>query len=335
MGRLVRWITATLACVLGVAAVTAAITACYAKAELLDTDGFVARADAIAEDQDVQDEIAGLLTAKIEAALDISSLTAQADSWLGTNGAPAEVQALLDSAASSLHDYIQDEVESFIGSDAYRKVWDAAVSDAHSSLIAALEGDTGGTLAVEGQTLVLNLGPAVANVKDRLVADGFDLAADIPAVTAQVVLADSDQLPELQRQVDRANWAATWLPWIGLGLLILAFALAPRRWVTALIAGILGAVLAGAALWGLAEGRTLFLDRAQDAAYAPVTYAAFTDDLRDAYVAMLVVALVLAVLAVLMLFLRRKRTAELLGLISRLSRSTSGGRAPQRRRRPP
>jgi hypothetical protein len=115
-------------------------------------------------------------------------------------------------------------------------------------------------------------------------------------------------VPELQSYVDWLNWAADWLPWIALVLLVVAFVLIPRRWIAALVTGALGAVLAGAALWAIGEGRTAFVSRARDAAFAPVTYDAFTDQLTATYVVMLGIALVLALVSVGALLLRRKRT---------------------------
>jgi hypothetical protein len=171
----------------------------------------------------------------------------------------------------------------------------------------ALEGDNAGSIQAEGTTLTLDLGKIVAIVKETMVESDVALAEDIPAVEADYVLVDSEQVPELQRTVDQLDWAADWLPWLALGLLVIAFVLVPRRWVAALVVGVLGAVLAGVALWSIGEGKTLFVARARDAAFAPVTYDAFTDQLKATYVVMLVIAVLLALVAVGALFMRRKR----------------------------
>jgi flagellar basal body-associated protein FliL len=305
--HLVRWILALLACVLAVVAVTGAVAAYYARLELLDTDRFTGRTANIAEDEQVQQGIAALTTKEIEKALDVEQIAAQANSWIGSETAPALVEDLVASAVETLQGYIENEVNAFVASPQFLEVWDAAVREAHSSLVSALEGDNAGSIQAEGTTLTLDLGKIVAIVKERMVESDVALAEDIPAVEADYVLVDSEQVPELQRTVDRLDWAADWLPWIALGLLVIAFVLIPRRWVAALVVGVLGVVLAGVALWSIGEGKTLFVARARDAAFAPVTYDAFTDQLKATYVVMLVIALVLALVAVGALFLRRKR----------------------------
>jgi len=306
--RLVRWVVGLLACVLAVAAVTGAVAAYYARLELLDTDRFTELTSHIAEDEQVQAGIASLITEQIDAALDVDKIAADANAWLGAETPPAAVESLVDSAVETLKGYIANEVETFVASPQFLEVWDAAVSEAHRSLVSALEGENGGALKAEGDTLTLDLGRVAALVKERMVKSGVELAGDLPEVEADYVLVESEQVPELQSQVDRLNWAADWLPWIALGLLVVAFALVPRRWIAALVVGALGVVLAGAALWAIEEGRTVFVSRARDAAFAPVTYDAFTDRLTATYLVMLVIALVLALLAVGALLLRRKRT---------------------------
>jgi hypothetical protein len=259
------------------------------------------------EDEQVQQGIAALTTKEIEKALDVEQIAAQANSWIGSETAPALVEDLVASAVETLQGYIENEVNAFVASPQFLEVWDAAVREAHSSLVSALEGDNAGSIQAEGTTLTLDLGKIVAIVKETMVESDVALAEDIPAVEADYVLVDSEQVPELQRTVDQLDWAADWLPWLALGLLVIAFVLVPRRWVAALVVGVLGAVLAGVALWSIGEGKTLFVARARDAAFAPVTYDAFTDQLKATYVVMLVIAVLLALVAVGALFMRRKR----------------------------
>ncbi|MFG3340002.1 hypothetical protein [Glycomyces sp. NPDC048151] len=306
--HLVRGIVGLLACVLAVVAVTGAVAAYYARLELLDTDRFTELTANIAEDPDVQAGIASLITAQIDSALDTDQIEAEADAWIGSSVAPDAIESLVDSAVETLKAYIASEVDKFVASPQFIEVWDAAVHEAHSGLVSALEGENTGALQVDGDTLVVDLGQVVTIVKDRMVANGVELASEIPDVDAQYVLVDSEQVPELQTYVDRLNWAADWLPWIALGLLVVGFLVIPRRWVGALVVGVLGAVLAGGSLWGLAEGKTLFVSRARDAAFAPVTYDAFTDQLRNTYLVMLGVSVLVVLVAVGVLFLRRRRS---------------------------
>jgi hypothetical protein len=309
VGRVVRWIVAMLVCVLAVVAVTGAVAAYYARLELLDTQQFTDRTAVIAEDEEVQANVSKLVSAKIIDAIDVDRITQEASGWVGVEDPPEAIRELVASAAESIKGYIESEVDEFVASPAFVEVWNTAVSEAHSSLVSALRGENSGALTADGNTLTLDLGRVVEVVKERLVEADFTLAADVPAVEAEYVLLDSEQVPQLQRDTDRLEWAADWLPWIALALLIIAFVLAPRRWVAALVVGVLGAILAGGAIWALGEGRTVFVNRAHDAAFAPLTYDAFTDSLRSTYTWMLVIAAALAVMAAAILFLRRRKAA--------------------------
>lgn len=305
--RLLRWIAAMLACVLAVVAVTVAVAAFYARLELLDTDRFTDRTAVIAEDEQVRAAIADLVTETIADAVDFERIAGEAIGSVRGEDPPAAVEDLIASAAEAMRERIAQEVTAFVASQAYLDIWDAAVREAHASLVSALRGENAGAVLAEGDTLALDLGRVVAVVKERLVEADFAPAAHIPQVEAQYVLVESEQVPELQRYVEQLEWAATWLPWIGLALLAAAFALAPRRPIAALVVGGLGAVLAIGALWGLAEGRARFVARAEDASFAPLTYDAFTSGLRWAYIEMLAVGAVLAVVAALVMRKRRGR----------------------------
>jgi hypothetical protein len=307
VGRVARWVVAMLACVLAVAAATGAVAAHYAQRELLDTERFTGRTAVIAEDEEVQARIAALVTGRIEDAIDVEAVARAANAWIGEETAPALVEQLVASAAESLRARIENEVNAFVASPRFLEVWDAAVAEAHASLVSALRGENAGAVVADGNVLTLDLGRVVEVVKERLVEADFAFAADIPAVEAQYVLVESEQVPELQRDTRLLEWGAAWLPWIALGLLVAAFVLAPRRWVALLVVGALGAVMAGGALIGLAAGRSMFVDRADDASYAPLTWDAFTEGLRSSYQTMLAVAAVLAVVAAIALFLRRRK----------------------------
>ncbi|SDE31540.1 hypothetical protein [Glycomyces harbinensis] len=307
VGRIARWVAAMLLCVLAVVAVTGAITAYYAKLELFDTDRFTVKTEAIAEDPQVQARIASLVTAQIEDAIDVEAIARSANSWIGEETAPALVEQLVASAAETMRAYIETEVNEFVASPRFLEVWEAAVAEAHASLISALRGENAGSVVADGNVLSLDLGRVVALVKERLVEADFAYAAEIPEIEAEYVLVESEQVPQLQRDAERLEWAATWLPWIALALLVLAFVIAPRRWAALLVIGALGAAMAGGALIGLAAGRTLFIERAEDASFAPVTWDAFTDGLRSSYLLMLIAGVVAAVAAVIVLFLRRKK----------------------------
>jgi hypothetical protein len=307
IGRAIRWVVAMLTCVLAAVAITGAVAAYYARLELLDTQQFTERVSPVAEDEQVQQAVATMVTEKINDALDVDAIAQQATGWASVEDAPPMIQELIASAVESVRGYVESEVEDFVASPAFQEVWDTAVSEAHASLVSALQGDNSGALTVDGDTLTLDLGQTVEIVKEKLVENDFALAAEIPPIEADYVLLDSEQVPELQRDTERLEWAADWLPWIALALLVVTFVLAPRRWWAALVLGVLSAAMAVGALIAISMGRTLFANRARDAQVAPKTYDAFTEDLQWAYLIMIAAAVLLIVVALLAIMMQRRR----------------------------
>src|SRR6185369_4564586 len=77
-----------------------------------------------------------------------------------------------------------------------------------------------GAVVSSGDTISINLGPLLEQVKARLVADGFGLASKIPEVSTQFTVFESSKLPKLRSTVRLLNDVATWLPWITLAIIV-------------------------------------------------------------------------------------------------------------------
>ena len=83
--------------------------------------------------------------------------------------------------------------DSFLDSSAAQTLWEDANRVAHSSLLRLLEGDDSGALTAEDGAVVLDLGPMIARVEQRL---GFSIRPT--GAQGRIVLMQSDQLAAAQ-----------------------------------------------------------------------------------------------------------------------------------------
>ena len=94
-------------------------------------------------------------------------------------------------------------------SDAFADAWVAANRAAHEELVAALTGDTSGSITVENDTVSVNMAAFIATVKERLVDRGFTLAERIPEVDASFVLFQSADIVRARaRSTSWTRWGS-------------------------------------------------------------------------------------------------------------------------------
>ena len=99
-----------------------------------------------------------------------------------------------------------------VASDAFADAWVTANRAAHSALVAALTGETGEGITIENDTVSINLGPIIQEVKQRLIDRGFDLASRIPNVNPSFVLVQSDYIAQARGAFNLLNAIGNWLP---------------------------------------------------------------------------------------------------------------------------
>jgi hypothetical protein len=139
-------------------------------------------------------------------------------------------------------------------------VWERVNTVAHQQLVKLLEGNEGGAVSAQGNTVTLNLAPVIDQVKSRLVAEGFTLAERIPTVNKSFVLVQSDAVTRGQTAYRLLNTLGVWLPVIALVLFAGGVLLAGDR-RRAVVRGSLG-VAAAVLVFGvlLAVARIAYLD---------------------------------------------------------------------------
>ncbi|GHS86303.1 hypothetical protein AGMMS50218_05980 [Actinomycetota bacterium] len=244
--------TAVALVILGALLAPLALVAGWTRAEVTDTDRYLATVSGLAADPAVQRVVSAEVTRVVLDRLDAQALTTAALDGLGidslTPRAQAGLRALQAPLTAAVETFVRDTVTRIVGSDAFAAAWTQANRVAHAQLFAVLRSDPGSALELgaDGE-LRLRLGPVVDEVRTQLVAAGFALAASIPAVDASVPLLTSPELVRARSAYALLDLLHTWLLWGAVGSLLLAVLIAPRRRVALLRVGV--AVLVVTALW--------------------------------------------------------------------------------------
>jgi hypothetical protein len=245
-GRRSPWWRASSALLIVLACVLAplSVTAVWASTQVSDTDAYVETVAPLADDPAVQSAVAREVTAAIFANLDVEELATDALTALSQqeNVPPrlaAALPALAGPIADGLEGFTRDQVRALVTTPAFAELWAEVNRVAHTQVVALLEGDPGGVVSAQGNTVTLNLAPVIDAVKQRLVDRGFDLAANIPTVERSLVLVQSDAVASAQTGYRLLNTLGLWLPLIALALLAAGVLLASDR-RRALLRGALG-----------------------------------------------------------------------------------------------
>ena len=166
-----------------------------------------------------------------------------------------------------------------------------------------LTGEQEGALRATGDTIQLDVGSVVDQVRQRLVDAGFDKAAAIPDSDRTVTLFHTDELGKAQDAMRLLDILGTWLPVITVALAALAVWTAPGHRVMLLITALGLSLMMVVLLVALAVVRRVYLDAVPPAALPPDAASAIFDTflrfLRDSTRTLLVVFLATALAAYL------------------------------------
>ena len=286
--------------VVGLLLAPVAVISAWARLELVDTDRFVATFAPLAEEPAVQAYIGNEVTAAIEAQVDIPGLTKDVFDGIKSLGLPPRAEdalGLLEApAAQGLQSLVSGVVDRVVESDAFEDIWAAALRATHTQLIAAIQGDPDAALAIGGDgTISVQLGPIIANVKQRLIDQGVGFASAIPEVDRSIVIAQNDSFVLVRTIYTLAVAVGTWLPWIVL-LLLFAGVLVAKRRSNALVWTAGGFALSMVILAsGIGIGRAFFIGTVSPSIMPADTAEVVYDGLLEFMLATIVALLVLAV----------------------------------------
>jgi hypothetical protein len=289
--------------VLGCGLVAMSLIAAYVRVTVLNTDRYVETMAPIAESPAVQKAVADKLDTAITSRVDFDSLLRSA--------LPDRADPLAPALTTGLEQAIRSRIDTFVASDRFPQLWDEANRRVHSRVVALLTTGESNRVKLEGDTVFLDLGPAVDRVRASLQDRGLErLAAAIPpTVDGRITLLQSDGFVKARKGVHFLEGLTIVLPI--LALLCLAghvwLSRPRRRGLLRVALGLIVTALLLLALVGI--GRSAYLG-AIDSEVLPRQAAA---DIFDALIGLLrtgvrLVVIAAVVLALLALVLGRAGT---------------------------
>jgi hypothetical protein len=133
---------------------------------------------------------------------------------------------------------VERSVSSFVASPDFKELWVSVNKEAHPQVLAMLRGEDSGSLSVQGDAIVLDLGDVAADLKERMVAEGVPLADQIPQVDASVQLLSRPAVRELVPAFDLLETLSVVLPVVAIVFLLGGVLLSARRGRTIVVGGI-------------------------------------------------------------------------------------------------
>jgi hypothetical protein len=164
--------------------VTVSVTAVWARRNALNTNRWVATVGPIAEEPAVQQALGRYITDQAMTAIDPEELFESA--------LPERGQILAAPLTSALRGFVNDQVDSFLASDTFQRLWLQINERAHRRAVQVLEGELPPSLEIQGNDVVLNVVPLLNEVLGRIgerSPEIFGRTIDLPTVTV-------DEIPE-------------------------------------------------------------------------------------------------------------------------------------------
>ena len=293
---------ATLLIVLGCILAPVSVLAVWTANQVSDTNRYVENVAPLIHEPAVQSALTDKISNQINARIHVQALTNQAAATLKSKGLPRVgtlLQTFSGQLAGAVSGFIHTQVAKIVASPQVANLWVRVNRTAHAQLVKALSGQGNGSITISNGQVVLNLGPFIDIVKKDLVARGFTLANNIPAVNPTFALFSAKELVKAQSGYRALNDLKIVLPILTL-VLIAAGVYIARSHRRALIGAGLG-FAASMALLGvaLAIARSIYLNSVPNnvlpADAAAVMYDTLVRFIKDGLRTLLVVGLIVAI----------------------------------------
>ena len=187
--------------ILGCVLAPVAVLGVWAGNEVSNTGRWVATVEPLIHDPAIQNVLADKITTQITSQLNMTGTINQASSQLNSKGL-TRISSLLTTfgpqIASAVTGFVHSTVHTVISSQAAANIWVQVNTVAHQAVVKVLSGQGNGAISTSNGQIVLNLGPFIAVVKQDLIAHGFSLANNIPAVSPTLALFQANDLGKAQ-----------------------------------------------------------------------------------------------------------------------------------------
>src|SRR4051795_6390424 len=228
-----RWVAATVLIAVSCVLAPLSVVSVWARSEVTDTDRYVDTVAPLGRDPAIQQAITTNMTNLVFQYVDVDGITKQTMTALSQRDivpqslAP-QLQALAVPIASGIRSFTSDQITKVVQSDTFAQAWEQANRTAHQQLVAALRGESS-SVSIKNNAVTVDLGPFLNVVKQRLVANGFDLTARIPQVNATFTVFESPDIGKVQKAFNLLDTLGYWLPFILVALAGLGIYLAPNH----------------------------------------------------------------------------------------------------------
>jgi hypothetical protein len=206
----VRTAIGTIFVVIGFLVAAPAVAAYALVGEVTDEQAYLDAVTPLADDPAIQQSVAE-----------------QISKALADKGVPESAQPLVDKS-----------INSFVASPDFKKLWTQVNKTAHPELIAMLRGDDSGSVRVEGDSIILDLGDVAALLKERMTAEGVPLADQVPSVNASVQLISRPAVRQIVPTFDLLEKLSVILPILAIVLLVAGVVISARRGRTMVVGGV-------------------------------------------------------------------------------------------------
>ncbi len=288
--------------VLGCVLAPVAVVGVWAGNEVSDTGRYVATVEPLIHDPAIQNALTDRITNVIISQLNLTGIVNQASTQLQSKGL-TRISSLLTTfgpqITSAVTGFVHSTVHTVISSQAMATAWVQVNTIAHSAVVKLLSGQGNGPITTSNGQITLNLGPLIAVAKQDLVAKGFKLASNIPAVTPTLALFQAKDLGKAQALYRLITTLKIVLPILVLVLLAggVFTARGRRRALTAAGLGLAASMVVLAI--GLLIARTIYLNSVPStvlpADAASAAYDALVHFLKEGLRVVLAVGLVVAI----------------------------------------
>jgi len=240
--------------ILGCGLAVLSLLAIWLRGTLLNTDRYVQTVTPIAANPAVQDTVAAKLENAIYSRIDFSALAQQV--------LPDRADVLGPAIERGVQSVISDRITQFTRSQRFQDLWVDANRRAHTRLVELLTEGRSNRLALDDETLYLDLSPVVDRVKAAVQQRGLDrIAAAIPpTIDGRITLVQSSAFADARSGVKVLKATAIILPILGVLCLIGSVFLARDRRRGLLRAGIGVAIAMLLLIAALGVARSLYLD---------------------------------------------------------------------------
>jgi hypothetical protein len=291
-----------------------------------DTDSYVALVAPLVDDPAVSDALATEITAAAFEALDVPGRVSAALESIPA--LPESARFLAGPISAGAQTAVRDQVQRFIDSEAFERIWIQIHRTVHDKVTALLDGDYSQlpNVTIHGGEVRLNLVTAIAAVLRDVTQNGVDrlgfdvtipeiptateasaaisqlesaLNVDLPDDYGQVTIMTQDQLTDYQTAARRLNRFGLALGIVTAILIGLAVLIAPNRRRAIIWAGLGGTIGIILATIVLRRVRFRIVDSMQGAAktVADNVFTQVGGSLRHAGIVVAIVSLLVAIVA--------------------------------------